>query len=150
MKRFIALATVCMMSVGVAAGCGSNTNEATDGDASVTKTVESDIEEATKDATEVVENATSGKTTDTETTEGETVDSEEVDATTGVASTEVTGTEDGTEDGAEDGEVKNSETVPEATEDSDGTVQEKVDTQAMTDAEVTDVESNSIMVKVAE
>lgn len=146
MKRFIALATVCMMSVGVVAGCGSNTNEATDGDASVTKTVESDIEEATKDATEVVENATSGETTDTETTEGETVDSEEVDATTGVASTEATGTEDGTEDG----EVKNSETVPEATEDSDGTVQEKVDTQAMTDAEVTDVESNSIMVKVAE
>lgn len=142
MKRFIALATVCMMSVGVVAGCGSNTNEATDGDASVTKTVESDIEEATKDATEVVENATSGETTDTETTEGETVDSEEVDATTGVASTEATGTEDG--------EVKNSETVPEATEDSDGTVQEKVDTQAMTDAEVTDVESNSIMVKVAE
>lgn len=142
MKRFIALATVCMMSIGVVAGCGSNTNEATDGDASVTKTVESDIEEATKDATEVVENATSGETTDTETTEGETVDSEEVDATTGVASTEATGTEDG--------EVKNSETVPEATEDSDGTVQEKVDTQAMTDAEVTDVESNSIMVKVAE
>lgn len=142
MKRFIALATVCMMSVGIVAGCGSNTNEATDGDDSVTKTVESDIEEATKDATEVVENATSGETTDTETTEDETVDSEEVDATTGVASTEATGTEDG--------EVKNSETVPEATEDSDGTVQEKVDTQAMTDAEVTDVESNSIMVKVAE